>query len=168
MRFINRRSVACAGNMRKFGVSASWLRAGASHFSFASLIVVVSIRQNQLFRRWRRHLALFAAHVLGYAARKKRQIPCQHRKILVFRILPTPAIRLRFAPAEKRWLASFCPSLGLSNTEAWLDVTLFRLMAGHPGREALHEGSAGWTRGWFSKPSDFSSVLYPCKLIVYY
>ena len=41
-------------------------RADASDFSFADLLFVVIIRQNQPFRRWRRHLALFAAHVLEY------------------------------------------------------------------------------------------------------
>ncbi|MDY3809672.1 hypothetical protein, partial [Desulfovibrio porci] len=34
-------------------------RADASNFNFASLLFVVIIRQNQPFRRWRRHLALF-------------------------------------------------------------------------------------------------------------
>ncbi|MSS28512.1 hypothetical protein FYJ44_10820 [Desulfovibrio sp. PG-178-WT-4] len=59
-------------------------REDASNFSFADPLFVVIIRQNQ---------------------------PCRRRKILVFSILPTPAIRLRFAPAEKRWL---CPFLSVS------------------------------------------------------
>ena len=45
---------------------------------------------------------------VGFHA-KKRHFPCQRRRILVFRILPAPAIRLHFAPAEQRWL---CPTLG--------------------------------------------------------
>ena len=154
------------------------------------------IRQNQLFRRWRRHLALFAAHVRecisaldarklatprqrarpfgppsGRFPRKKRHFPCQRRKILLqplrrrklrlktaisytklcprkslslsvamlscsvtrlrrerlkqaagaatasafFRILPTPAIRLRFAPAEQRRLCPFWSATELSS-----------------------------------------------------
>ena len=40
-----------------------------------------------LIWRWRRHLALFAAHVLEYIPRKKHYFPCQRRKILVFRLL---------------------------------------------------------------------------------
>ncbi|MSS29083.1 hypothetical protein FYJ44_13860 [Desulfovibrio sp. PG-178-WT-4] len=66
------------------------------------------IRQNRPFRRWRRHLALFAAHVRecisalnarklatprqrarpfgppsGRFPRKKRHLPCQRQKILL-------------------------------------------------------------------------------------
>ena len=79
---------------------------GQTHLisAFADLLFDEIIRQNQPFWRWRRHLALFAAHVLEYIPRKKHHFPCQRRKILVFRILPAPAIRLRFAPAEQRWL----------------------------------------------------------------
>ena len=104
---------------------------GQTHLisAFADLLSDEIIRQNQPFWRWRRHLALFAAHVLEYSSaldarkarparqrarpfgpssgrfpRKKHHFPCQRRKILVFRILPAPAIRLRFAPAEQRWL----------------------------------------------------------------
>ena len=79
---------------------------GQTHLipGFAGLLFAVMIRQNQPFVCWLRHLALFAAHVLEYIPRKKRHFPCQRRKILVFRILPAPAIRLRFAPAEQRWL----------------------------------------------------------------
>ena len=81
-------------------------RPGQTHLisAFADLLFDGIIRQNQPFWRWRRHLALFAAHVLEYIPRKKHHFPCQRRKILVFRILPAPAIRLRFAPAEQRWL----------------------------------------------------------------
>ena len=41
-------------------------REDASNFSFADPLFVVIIRQNQPFRRGRRHLALFATHVLEY------------------------------------------------------------------------------------------------------
>ena len=72
---------------------------GQTHLipAFVGLLFAVIIRQNQPFMRWLRHLALFAAHVLEYAARKKRHFPCPRATILVFRILPAPAIRLRFA-----------------------------------------------------------------------
>ena len=85
------------------------MRTGRTHLipAFVDLLFAVIIRQNQPFMRWLRHLALFAAHVLEYAARKKRHFPCPRAKILVFRILPAPAIRLRFAPAEQRWLRPF-------------------------------------------------------------
>ena len=74
---------------------------------FAGLLFAAIIRQNQPFRRGRRYLALFAAHIREYVPRKKRHFPCPRRKILFFRILPAPAIRLRFAPAEQRWLRLF-------------------------------------------------------------
>ena len=163
---------------------------------FAGLLFAAIIRQNQPFRRGRRHLALFAAHIREYSSaldarkarparqrarpfgppsgrfpRKKRHFPCQRRRILLqplrrrklrmktaigyaklyprkslslsvavlslsvrrpaatakatrlrrerlkqaadaatasafFRILPAPAIRLRFASAEQRGLCS--------------------------------------------------------------
>ena len=82
---------------------------GQTHLisAFADLLFDEIIRQNQPFWRWRRHLALFAAHVLEYIPRKKRHFSCQRAKILFFRILPAQAIRLRFAPAEQRWLRLF-------------------------------------------------------------
>ncbi len=83
--------------------------AGQTHLisGFAGPLSAVMIRQNQPFVCWLRHLALFAAHVLEYTPRKKCHFPCRHAKILFFRILPVPTIRLRFAPAEQRWLRLF-------------------------------------------------------------
>ena len=90
-----------------------WLRrdgTGQTHLipGFAGLLFAVMIRQNQPFVCWRRHLALFAAHVLEYSSaldarkarparqrarpfgppsgrfpRKKRRFPCRHAKILL-------------------------------------------------------------------------------------
>ena len=79
---------------------------------FAGLLFAGIIRQNQPVARWRRHPELFVARVLAYNsaldARKARFARQRARpfgpspvglraKILVFRILPAPAIRLRFA-----------------------------------------------------------------------
>ena len=99
------RRPTCRGSFYACQEQGCW-RPGQTHLisAFADLLFDGIIRQNQPFWRWRRHLGLFAAHVLEYIPRKKRHFPCQRRKILVFRILPAPAIRLRFAPAEQRWL----------------------------------------------------------------
>ena len=43
----------------------------------------------------------------GRFPRKKCHFSCQRAKILFFRILPAPAIRPRFVPAEQRWLRLF-------------------------------------------------------------
>ena len=107
---------------------------GQTHLipALAGPLSAVMIRQNQPFVRWLRHLALFAAHVLEYSSaldarkarparqrarpfgppsgrfpRKKCHFSCQRAKILFFRILPAPAIRLRFAPAEQGCLRLF-------------------------------------------------------------
>ena len=53
----------------------SRIRADTFNFSFVDLLFVVIIRQNQPFRRRRRHLALFATHVLEYiSARDARKL----------------------------------------------------------------------------------------------
>ena len=83
---------------------------GQTHLisAFADLLFDEIIRQNQPFWRWRRHLALFAAHVLEYSSaldarkvrparqrarpfgppsgrfpRKKRHFSCRRAKILL-------------------------------------------------------------------------------------
>ena len=83
---------------------------GQTHLisAFADLLFDGIIRQNQPFWRWRRHLGLFAAHVLEYSPaldarkarparqrarpfgppsgrfpRKKCHFPCRHAKILL-------------------------------------------------------------------------------------
>ena len=85
-------------------------RPGQTHLisAFADLLFDEIIRQNQPFWRWRRHLALFAAHVLEYSSaldarkarparqrarpfgpsfgrfpRKKCRFPCRRAKILL-------------------------------------------------------------------------------------
>ena len=59
---------------------------------------------------------------VGFHA-KKRHFPCQRRRILVFRILPAPAIRLRFAPAEQGWLRFFCSFPDLPGNKDFLDAS---------------------------------------------
>ena len=127
------RRPTCRGSFYACQEQGCW-RPGQTHLisAFADLLFDGIIRQNQPFWRWRRHLGLFAAHVLEYSPaldarkarparqrarpfgppsgrfpRKKCHFPCRHAKILFFRILPAPAIRLRFAPAEQRWLRLF-------------------------------------------------------------